>query len=56
MSVATPAQAAPATRWRPSAGAVTIVVLLVIACILPFVLDAFWLSTADFILIFAIAH
>ena len=48
MSIVTPGRS---PRVLPLAAAV---VLLVAACALPFVLDAFWLSTADFILISAI--
>jgi branched-chain amino acid transport system permease protein len=39
---------------RPSTGLLLIVLLLVIACALPFVLDAGWLSTLVFILVTAI--
>lgn len=54
MAVAARPQA-PSGRRRPAPRtAVFAVVVLVLACALPFVLDAFWLSTADFILIAAI--
>lgn len=46
-----PSTAAPR---RPAAGTVLAVAVLIIACVLPFALDAFWLSTAVFILIAAI--
>ncbi|MBJ7608276.1 MAG: branched-chain amino acid ABC transporter permease [Candidatus Dormibacteraeota bacterium] len=52
MAVSTSPQ--PSRISRPSPGTVAIVLLLLAACTLPFVLDAFWLSTADFILIAAI--
>jgi branched-chain amino acid transport system permease protein len=48
------AAAATPARRHPSTTTVAIGLLAVLACVAPFVLDAFWLSTAVFILIAAI--
>lgn len=50
MAAVAPARA----RRRPTVGLVMLIVLAVVACSLPFVLDAFWLSTVVFMIIFAI--
>lgn len=54
MAVAAPAKTARTAPRRPSTVTLVVVVLVALACVLPFVFDAFWLSTAVFIIIAAI--